>query len=328
MKLYRNEVCAAIVLVLALCAPSALRADVTIRYHSEITPAAALQPIAEKLMKPMQAGTESSVRMKGNKAYATSGNWIEIFDFAKQEVTLIDPEHKTFATLPVSQLADKMAGAVQQATPEQMQAAQKAMGSIKTSVESKMTGNTAEIQGIQAEERELTLTMELPLPPAMNQSSPSMRLVMHVWTPKKEEVLRVASIRELTGYQNWQKYVMNPAGMLDKLLGKMPGMSDSMGSMLDEIYKNPSVILRMRAEMYMPFLAVLAKQMGGEDATLPALDPDAPVMEMSQEIAELSSAAVDGSLLEIPEGYAAVGADDMVKGLLKAQASAAGIDPK
>jgi hypothetical protein len=327
MKLYRKDLCAATVLALALWAPTGLRADVTIRYRSEVTLPAALQPVAEKLLKPAQAGAEISVRMKGNKAYTTSGDWIQIFDFVKQEVTLINPAHKTFASLPVSRLSDEMAGALPQVTPEQMQDAQKAMASIKTNVESKMTGNTAEIEGIQAEEREVTLTMDLPLPAAMNQGGPSVRLVMHIWTPKKEEVLRVAAIRELTGYQNWQRYVMNPTGMLDKLFGKM-GMPNTMGPMFEEVYKNSSVILRTRMEIYMPFLAVLAKRMGGQDETLPAIDPDAPVMEMNQEITELSSAPVDAALLEIPAGFTAVGADDLVKGLLQAQAAAAGIAPK
>jgi hypothetical protein len=83
------------------------------------------------------------------------GQRIQIFDFVKQEVTLVDPAHKTFAALPVSQFADKMAGAVPQATAEQMQAAQQAMASIKTNVDSKMTGKTAEIQGIQAKSERL-----------------------------------------------------------------------------------------------------------------------------------------------------------------------------
>jgi hypothetical protein len=87
--------------------------------------------------------------------------------------------------------------------------------------------------------------MDIPMPAEMNQTGPSLRLVMHIWAPKKEEVLRVQAIRELTGYQAWQKYVMNPAGMLEKF---------------DEIYKNPSAILRTHIEMYMPILAVLPAQ--------------------------------------------------------------------
>ena len=311
-----------IVLALAVLAAPALRADVTIRYQSEFKPSAALQPLLGPFMKAAQAGSEQSVRMKGSKAYTTAGNWIQIFDFVKEEVTLIDPAHKTFATLPVSQLADKMAGALPQPAATQTSDMQQALASIKSHVDSKATGKAAEIQGVQAEEREVTITLDLPMPASMNQTGPSVRLVMHIWTAKKEEALRVPAIRELTGYQAWQKYVMNPAGMLDKMFGKMPGMSNTMGPMFDELYKNPSVILRMHMEMYMPLLAALARQKAGQGQAAPAIDPDAPFMEMNQEVAELSSAPVDASLFEIPKDYAAVAADEMIREMVKAQTAA------
>jgi len=157
-------------LALALCAAPALRADVTIRYQSEMQPSAALQPIMGQLTKSIQTGSEQSVQMRGNKAYTKAGNWIQIIDFDKQEVTLVDSAHKTFATLPVSQLADRMAGAVTQSTPGQSQAIQQAMASIKTTVTSKMTGKTEEIHGVQAEEREVTVAMDIPMPGEMNQT--------------------------------------------------------------------------------------------------------------------------------------------------------------
>jgi len=307
------KLCAPIVLALAFWTSPGLRADVTIRYQSEFKTSAALGPAMEPFMKAMQAGSATTVLMRGNQAYTKAGNRIQIFDLVKREMTLIDPAHKTFATFPVSQFADKMADAVPQAKPEQMQAAQQAMASIKTNLDSKLTGNSAEIQGVQAEEREVTLTMDIPTPSGMNQPALNMKLVMHIWTPKKEEVLRVPAIRELTAYQALQKYIVNPAGMLDKMFGKMPGMSSTMGPMFDEINKIPSVILRMHMELYMPFLAAAAKQMA--DGPMPG-----PMMEMNQEVAELSSAPVDASLFEIPKDYAAVPADDMLRDMLHPQA--------
>ncbi|HUE01645.1 MAG TPA: hypothetical protein VMR62_18890 [Bryobacteraceae bacterium] len=318
---------------LVLWAASGVRADVTIRYQTEFKPAAALQPLMEQIMKSAQAASGVSVSMKGNKGYSTAGKWTEIFDFASGEVTLLDPEHKTFATLPLAQLGDKMAGAIPQVNAQQAEAAQQAMASIKSYVASRMTGNTAEIQGVQAEERELTLTMDLPIMnqtmnQMMNQSGPGMKMVMHIWTAKKEEALRVPAIRELTGYYAWQKYVLNPAGMMQKMAGKVPGLSESVGPLLEEIFKNQSVILRSQMEMYMPFLATVAKQMAAKDQPPMDIDPDAPVMVMTQEVAELSSAPVDASLFEIPKDYTAASADDMVKDLLKAQNPAMPIAPK
>ncbi|HUE23304.1 MAG TPA: hypothetical protein VMQ86_16580 [Bryobacteraceae bacterium] len=327
MTFRTKNISSAIVLALAFWAAQGLYADVTIRYQSAMKLSGPLQPLMEKLGKAVQSGSPSSIRMKGNKGYTTAGNWTEVFDFVKQEVTLIDPAQKTFTTMPASQLADKMAGAFPQAASAQMQAAQQALASIKTKVDSKMTGNTAEIQGVQAEEREVTVTMDMPMPTVVNQPDASLKMVMHIWTAKKEEALRVPAIRELTGYQAWQKYILNPVGVLQKLGGKLPGMSNVIGPMIEEIFKNPSVILRTRVEIYMPFLAVMAKQMAAQGKDFPPIDPDAPLIEMTQEVTELSSAPVDAALFDVPADYAAVPADDMVRDLLKAQTAAAAAAP-
>lgn len=323
MKLVKLCLCASIFL-----AP-AVRADVTLRYETEWKPAAALQPFMAQAMQTMQggAGTATSIRMKGNLGYATAGKLIEIFDFTKGDVTVVDAASKTFAALPLSQLVDKMAGAMPQPTaPQGMQAFQQILESIKTSVDSKITGKTDEIQGVQAEEREVTFTMEIPMPPGMaKQTGPSMsvKIVMHIWTAKKEEALRVPAIRELTGYQAWQRYIMNPAGMFEKLAGKMPGVSHAIGPLVEEMSKNQSVMLRTHTEIYMPFLATLAKQASAAGQSFPALDPDAPLLEMNQEVAELSTAPVDASLFEIPKGYTAVTADELFRATFTAQSTAA-----
>jgi hypothetical protein len=150
----------------------------------------------------------------------------------------------------------------------------------------------------------------------MNQTGPGMKLVMHIWTAKQAEALRVPAIRELTGYQAWQRYFMNPAGMIGKM---MPGMNKTIGPMIEEMFKNQSVILRTRMEVYMPFLAVVQKQALAQGQSFPALDPDAPLLEMNQEVAELSSAPVDASLFEIPKDYSAVPAEDIIRDMVKAQ---------
>jgi len=327
MKLTRTVICAAIVPALALSIAPGLRADVTLRYETELKPAAALQPMMEQLAKTMQTTTSTSIRMKGNQGYTTSGNWVEIFDFAKGDVTLLDPAAKTFAALPLSQLVDKMAGAMPQMPPQATQALDQILASMKSNVDSKLTGKTGEIQGVQAEEREVILTIDIPLPAGMTKElgpNVNMKMVMHIWTAKKEEALRVPAIRELSGYQAYQRYIMNPAGMFEKLASKMPGLAKVMGPLMEEISKNQSVMLRTQTELYMPFLAGLAKQAAAQGQNFPAIDPDAPLLEMNQEVAELSTTPLDASLFEIPKGYTTVSFQEM----FKAQSAAGAVAPK
>jgi hypothetical protein len=293
-----------------------LHADVTIRYQAEFTPAPALRPLLEQFMKTALSGMETSVSVKGGKAFTSAGKFTEIFDFTQQQVTLLDPTHKTFAVLPASQLADRMASAMPQANSKQMEAAQKALESIHTSVDSKVTGHSEEIHGVQSEERVVTLTMDMPVPGGAGPSGLVMKMVMHIWTAKKEEALRVPAIRELTGYREWQKYFMDPASVFDKLLGKMPGAGKTIGPLLGEMFKGQSVVMRTHMEIYLPMLAGLARNMAAQGKDAPAMDPDAPLIVMKQEVAELSSAPVDASLFEVPKEYTSLAADDMIRDLL------------
>ena len=332
MKLTRKVIFASIVPALALSMPG-LRADVTLRYETEFKPAPALQAMMDQLVKTMQsgAGAGTTILMKGNQGYTTAGNWSEIFDFTKGDVTVINPRNKTFAAFPLSQLGDKMAAAMPQTTPQGMQAVQQILASMKTSVDSKMTGKTAEIQGVQAEERQITFTIDFPLPAGMaNQAGPSMnmKLVMHIWTAKKEEALRVPAIRELIGYQAWQRYIVNPVGIFEKVAATMPGLSNAIGPLIAELSKNQSVMLRTNTEIYMPFLAGVAKQMAAQGQSSPAIDPDAPLVQINREVAELSTAPVDASLFEVPKDYTSVSADEMFHEICKTQCATAAVAPK
>lgn len=322
MKLASKSSFAAVVMTFAICGAQALHADVTLRYQTEIKPAAVLEPFLGPLQKAMEAQASTSVQMKGNLGFTQMGKWSEIIDFVKGEATLLDPAHKTYAKVPLTGLMDKLAGALSQQSSQQSEAMNQVMASIKTHVDSKVTGKTAEIEGIQAEEREVVFTMDIPMPSNMpQQSGPSVKLVVDIWTAKKDENLRVQALRELAGYYAWQKYVMNPAGIFDKLAGQMPGMKAAMGPLVDEMFKNQSVILRTHMEIYVPLLAGVAKQMAARGQSFPAIDPEAPLMVMDQKIAELSSAPVDAALFEVPKDYSSVAIEDMAREMIKPPAT-------
>lgn len=254
------------VVLLALAIAPVLLADVTIRYQQEFKTGAALPGATGKAMMPVQL---SSIRIKGAKGYTDAGGFTMIMDFAKQELTLLDTANRKYATIAASQYSGKMAGL--------MSDMQDAFASIKTKVESKKTGRTEVIQGVQAEEREITSSTEMPVS-VPGQSSSAMKIVVQIWAAKPEEALRVPAFRELSGFQAWQKYFLDPRDMFGK---------GGMGTLLDEISKDQSVILRMHMSLYMPFGA----------------DANAPFMQVNQEVVELSTAAVDESLFEIPKEY-------------------------
>jgi hypothetical protein len=303
----------AFTLALALCSAALLHADATIRYKTDVKAMPALQPLIENMMKTQGTGSEVSVRMKGSKAYTSSRNFVQIFDFDKQEVTVIDQGRKTYAVLPVSKLAETLAAAVPHPPTTQNPSVQQIMSSVTSKVDSKMTGQTALIQGVQAEEREVTVTLEMPIPNS-TQPAPTMKIVMHVWNAKASEAINVPVIRELTAYNAWQRYVLSPTAMLEKMTGQMPGAANVLNPMIDEMTKNPTVILRMDMAIYTPLAAMIAKKMPQAGSAQP-IDPDAPFLDFTQDVAELSNAPVDAALFEVPKDYTVVPAASLFAAL-------------
>ena len=115
----------------------------------------------------------------------------------------------------------------------------------------------------------------------------------------------------------WQKYFLNPAGTIAKIAGKMPGIGEMVTPMVEETLKNQSVILRIHVDMYMPMMAAMARKMAEQKGgTAVAIDPEAPIMQMNQEVIELSDAPVDASLFEIPKEYTAAPADDLIRSMV------------
>ena len=144
--------------------------------------------------------SDSAIYMKGNKGVAVSGGQTTIADFTKQEITIIDTERKKYATVPAADYATRLSESM-----PQMGAASPMM-TMQTKCESSQTGRTEVIQGVHAEEREQTCSIEM--------AGMSMKFVTHIWSAAAGERPRVPALWHLSGYELWQKYFMNPNGAL------------------------------------------------------------------------------------------------------------------
>ena len=278
-----------------LLAPPCLRADATIRYKTDMTSA----------MPGASLGDSGSViYMKGSKGVTVAAGETIIADFTKNEITIIDAERRKYATLPAAEYGPKMA----EAMPAAGMAAQ-LLGSMKTTCESRQTGGTDTIQGVQAVERVQTCSMEMKLPEGIPDmaAAMSMKFVSHIWSAAPGERPRVPALWQLSGYELWQKYFMNPADSVAKM---MPGMAP----MMEDLQKDQSVVLRLSMEMFMKM-----PSMPGMPA--PATRA-APMMKMTQEVVELSTAPLDDSLFQIPADCASATFGDVTNGLMQARIQA------
>jgi hypothetical protein len=301
-------------LALVLAGPASfLRADTTVRYHTdiEINPGVGI-PVAA-VDQALGGMRDMVIRIRGDKAHTSQGRFTSIVNLMTQDLTLIDPASKRFVTLSPAQYAEQLKAAVP-AVPDQARAA---LAAMKTHIESRSTGRTASIQAIQAEEQEFVLTVDMLLPGGPAPSTPFMKMAMQVWTAKPEETQRVPALQEFRNYTAAASSSINPVEMIKQVLSAMPGLGDSLVGMVEERAKSGGLTLRTRIELSMPFLATIGQQLPGQ-APPAGFDPNAPLMQMTQEVAELSASPVDEAIFQVPADYLPASLEEILRGITSA----------
>ena len=303
--------------LLALATP--LFADVTLRYTADYKlgfslPQGAAGQIPAASLAALNRPTE--IRIKGNKAYQTLGDFVAITNLDTNEVTYLDPAGKRFGTAQ----ADQVASIVAQAMPPVPAQAQSFADLLKADVQSRKTGRTETIHGIAAEEHEIVVSLSIDIP-NLPPGNPAMKLVMQMWRAAPAEADGNPALKELARYSNLTASSLSPAEFLRNLTGPMQAFSKSMGPLVEEMTKDKTLVVRTQLEATSPMMAMLAPQLQQQGQALPAgIDPTAPLLSANQEIAELSTDPVDEAVFKIPEGYRKVDIQEILKDQIAAMA--------
>jgi TonB family protein len=296
------------VLVVVMCAGRAARADLTMRHTIDFKFGSFLAPSAVEAMKAQlgdQMPKETLVLIKGKKTYTALGRMVLIVDHDRGVITLMDQKERRFGTAPIAAYGDKIAEAQKQRMPVLPAQAQQMFDNMKFDAKTERTGQTAKIQGINAEETLLTVTMEIPNPSGM---SMQMRMEMRQWTASAEEVDRNPALKELEIYGELQKAGADPMAMMTKSLATIPGMADKLRDAVREMTKNSGkAMLRVQTAVYMPQMALIAGGAG-----------DQPFTEYNMELAALSNAPLADSRFEVPADYQSAPVEDLIGQLLPA----------
>ena len=108
----------------------------------------------------------------------------------------------------------------------------------------------------------------------------------------------------------------NPAQGMNKIFGGMPGFGDGMKKMFEEFGQRKTVMLRTEMQLYSSMFAQMAQHMQKEGQPLPpSYDPNAPFIQVTQEVDELSTAPLEDALFQVPEGYQVSPMADLMKTL-------------
>ena len=83
-----------------------------------------------------------------------------------------------------------------------------------------------------------------------------------------------------------------------------------------------SVMMRLHVEMFMPALAAMMKMAPQGNPAGAEIDPNAAMMQMTQQVADLSTEPISDSQFDVPAEYTQESADQFMKDLV-ARATAA-----
>jgi TonB family protein len=312
-------------LPLALLASQTVWADLAIRYQFEFKfgpalPAAAADAAKAQLASLFPGGIATLV--KGDKCASSFGPLNSIIDGGKGEITLLNPETKRFATIPQASYMEKVLGQ-QQVPAAAQQALQGLLQNLKIDVQMKQTGQSRTIQGIQAEEYLAIISMEMPNPAGIPLG---FRMEMHEWLATAGELTRIPALNQIAGCSAGLGGSADPSAMIEKILGPLGGSNGLSDAVQKLAALKGKLALSTQVEVFAPALVAMMQAQGGAGAA-PATDVNAPLGEISFELAELSTNPLPDTMFQVPAGYQEAPLEDLLQAI-KPASPAQGQPPK
>jgi len=313
--------CRNFAVALAVLLSQTARADLAIRYTFELKLGPAIPAAAADAIEQQIAGMlpgEVSMRVKGDKCASSFGPLTSIIDGSKGEITLFNPATKQFATVPVAEYMER-ALTQQQVPAAAQQALQGVLQGMKVGVQMKKTGEVSTIQGIEAEDNLIVLSMEMPSPTGVPMS---FRMEIHEWLASPSELNRIPALGELAGCSAAAGAGADPVAIIQKLLGQLPGASEKLGDVRKDLSGlKGRVALKTQVQVFSPAIMAMMATMAATQAqgrgASPAVDASAPLLEVVFNVAELSTDLLPDAVFKVPEGYQPAPLEDLLQGFTK-----------
>lgn len=305
--------------VLLVCGGAA--ADVSLRRAMTMKFASFIPPEFQEPLRQFLHGMpiETFLRIKGDKAYASYGQVTVIADYGRNEVTLLDPKGKRYASVALAELGDRFATAFKAMLPSDGDG-QLLPQHLVFDAATKQTGQAAVIQGIRAEESLTEMAMKMPPLPADPAEFiiSTMRLEVHSWVAQAAEIRRVSALKELAEYTERSIRVLDLSEFVIKALSSSPGFDGQLGEMLGKFPKTETdgaLTLKVSTAVYMPAISQ-ALQLGA-GGPMPGYDPNGPIAELLTDVVEISTGAVPDAVFAMPLGYQEAPFEELVKAAIQ-----------
>ena len=212
----------------------------------------------------------------------------------------VDQDHAQYATAQKDEYLREALTLPQERMKEMPATARRTLEQMKVAVKTENTGRTLSIRGIEADERQVTMTMEMP-----GGTTGPMRFVFSLWTPNEEEINRNPVLREWQLFAQRAYLGTDPAAASQKMMTQMPGTS--LASRMIEVSKQFPIVLKMSMSTIMPRMANVAATAAGQASPAASIGGEnSAFMELVMSLDELSDAEVPELIFQIPRNYSVV----------------------
>ncbi len=279
----------ALFLLLAVCC----HADLTLRYTVEMKIGSGAPPALAKTLEQQMAATPPqgrSIRIKGDKTLSKIGALMAIIDNSTSAITLLNPATKQYAQVSTEELIVGLKAKLPTATTA-------ALKNMKFDVQTSKTGQFATLSGLRAEEHlmAITLLMDVPGTP----EGPLLRMETHTWLADPDELSRIPALRQYAATVQRTFDAFSAGDAMEKLFEQLPGVAEKMRVLTDEAARNVgSLAMKIQAGVY-----------------IPRADPNAPMLTMTTDLAEISSDPIEDSVFAVPPDFQLAPPAELVKAL-------------
>ncbi|HXA51426.1 MAG TPA: energy transducer TonB [Candidatus Acidoferrum sp.] len=285
------------------------RADLTIHYKTSYQLAPGLPASITDAMKQQLAASlpeETTIQIQGERVATHLGKLICIIDYGKQQITLLHPGTKRYATTATTDFAKQAASLI---SPE----ARQAMDAVKVDVKGVKSGKTALVRDVPVEENVVTMTMEGGAPGSPSQVQ--VRMEMHHWMATAEALQRFPELKQWN-VQKWNSAGgFNPADLISGSFTPGPSAEKLRAAMQDLMKENSGLALKSETRMFMP---PMMQMMQAQGITL----GDGPMISTVMEMDRFTTDPVPASVFAVPADYQAVPLADLIQELNPAKPSA------
>ena len=275
----------AAVALLMVAAPL-LRADFTMGYEVILEVPAWLTP---ELAKQLKEGLRTrlpeflTVQVRGDKGFFGTQRFKVVADYSKQEVTILEPPQKRFATMPMKDYP----GAVRAAMPGMPGPVQAALGTTKPKFSIRKTGRSEYILGFSADEYEAEFSVEPAGELAARYQAPIAKTVLRLWIAAPENLVQ-PGVSYYMDKMQWLIANMNLVVLTQLGLGSLPGAGQEFTGAIEQLTKSNALVVQAELELYAPTLWMAEQELARAAGALPVALTNVVVAKISLELGGIS----------------------------------------